>query len=29
MSREEYRSAVGDADEQYARLLRVLIAQAQ
>jgi len=29
MSREEYRSAVGDADEQYARLLGVLIAQAQ
>ena len=29
MSREEYRSAVGDADQQYARLLRALIAQAQ
>lgn len=29
MSREEYRSAVGDADQQYARLLRVLISQAQ
>ena len=29
MSREAYRSAVGDADHQYARLLRVLIAQAQ
>ncbi len=29
MSGEEYRGAVGDADEQYARLLRVLIARAQ
>jgi hypothetical protein len=29
MSREEYRSAVADADQQYARMLRVLVAQAQ
>ena len=28
LSREEYRSAVTDADEQYARMLGVLIAQA-
>ena len=28
-SRDAYRSAVADADQQYARMLRVLIAQAQ
>ena len=28
MSRDEYRSAVADADQQYARMLRALIARA-